>query len=269
MFKREDLLISWERNAVTVTGHHIQADHWLQEVRKTLFEFRSLWLEVQKKPVLRSQDLGIAREALTTILTDDLNLHPYRTQVKQKLTEGHIMQKRVDICEWIIGMIGYVLDFLSDTWFSDGAHVCLSGHVNWKNNVYRGSQPPDMVLQRPLHSVRCSLDSNEHAWHHRTFLVWGWLRTRPLGKHRQRCIEVFGKLLGPLGTQRGLGREAQWFQQDGANPIAQGSRWIGWLVPTLETGWSVRGFSWSGPRIHLILHPWTSIFGATWKIGCS
>ena len=66
------------------------------------------------------------------------------------------MQKRVEMCEWITDMFEDVPDFLTDIWFSDEAHFYLSGQINWKNNVYRGSQPPDMVLQRPLHSVRCT-----------------------------------------------------------------------------------------------------------------
>ena len=66
-----------------------------------------------KKSLRRSQDLGIARESLRTILTDGLKLHPYRIQVKQKLTEAH-MQKRVEICEWITDMIEGVPDFLTD-----------------------------------------------------------------------------------------------------------------------------------------------------------
>ena len=61
----------------------------------------------------------------------------------------------MDMCEWITDVIEDVPDFLTDIWFSDEAHhFYLSGHVHWKNNVYWGRQPPDMVLQRPLHSVR-------------------------------------------------------------------------------------------------------------------
>ena len=43
-----------------------------------------------KKSVQRkSQDLGIARVSLRTILTVDLKLDPNRIQVKQKPTEAH------------------------------------------------------------------------------------------------------------------------------------------------------------------------------------
>ena len=53
------------------------------------------------------------------------------------------------------------IKFLEDVWFSDEAHLLLSGHVNSKNNVFLGSEIPDVVLQRPLHSVkaRCGSES--------------------------------------------------------------------------------------------------------------
>ena len=75
----------------------------------------------KKKSVRRrSQDLGIARESLRTTLTDDLKLHPNTIQVKQK-------QKRVEMCEWITGMIEDdildVPDLMTDIWFSDEARV--------------------------------------------------------------------------------------------------------------------------------------------------
>ena len=36
------------------------------------------------------------------------------------------------------------------------AHFLLSGHVNYKNNIFWGSTPPEHCLQRPLHSVKCT-----------------------------------------------------------------------------------------------------------------
>ena len=95
------------------------------------------------------------------------------------------MQKRVDMCEWITDVIEDVPDFLTDIWFSDEAHVYLSGHVNWKSNVYWSSQPPDMVLQRPLHSVS-------------THGIIGpfWFEDdsgNALSVNTQRYIEVLGK----------------------------------------------------------------------------
>lgn len=39
--------------------------------------------------------------------------------------------------------------------FSDEAHILLSGHVMGKNNVYWGTAPPEVVLQRSSHAAKC------------------------------------------------------------------------------------------------------------------
>ena len=98
----------------------------------------------------RSQELGIPRESVRHVLKFDLNLYPYKIQIKQKLTQADI-DKRVTMCEWFCDTIEANPDFLDYVWFSDEAHFLLSGHVNSTNNVYWGTAPPQDVLQRPLH----------------------------------------------------------------------------------------------------------------------
>ena len=102
----------------------------------------------------RSQQLGINRESVRRILIADLNMHPYRIQIKQKLTPDD-MKKRVIVCHWLCDKIDAVPDFLDNVWFSDEAHFLLSGHVNSKN-VFWGTTLPEHCLQRPLHSVKCT-----------------------------------------------------------------------------------------------------------------
>ena len=60
------------------------------------------------------------------------------------------------MCEWFCNVLENDENFLENVWFSDEAHFLLSGHVNSKNNVFWGSEVPDEVLQRPLHSVKCT-----------------------------------------------------------------------------------------------------------------
>ena len=60
------------------------------------------------------------------------------------------------MCEWFCNVLENDENFLENVWFSDEAHFLLSGHVNSKNNVLGGSEVPDEVLQRPLHSVKCT-----------------------------------------------------------------------------------------------------------------
>jgi len=57
---------------------------------------------------------------------------------------------------WQKSIHGAVPDFLDNVWFSDEAHFLLSGHVNSKNNIWV-STPPEHCLQRPLHSVKCTV----------------------------------------------------------------------------------------------------------------
>ena len=104
-----------------------------------------------KKSLQRcSQELGLSCSSIHRILKNDLQLHPYRIQIKQTLTQND-MAKRVEMCQWFESKIEESPDFLQNVWFSDEAHFSLSGHVNSKNSA------PDEVLQRPLHSVKCTV----------------------------------------------------------------------------------------------------------------
>ena len=103
----------------------------------------------------RSQELGIPRESIRRILVKDLHLYPYIIQIKHKLAEGD-KEKRVNLCRWFCDRIDDNPDFLDDVWFSDEAHFLLSGHVNSKNSIFWGTTPPEVCLQRPLHSMKCT-----------------------------------------------------------------------------------------------------------------
>ena len=109
-----------------------------------------------KKSLRRcSQELGPSRSSVHRILKNDLQLYPYRIQIKQTLTQND-MTKHVEICWWFESKIEENPDFLQNVSFSDEAHFSLSGHVNSKKSVFWGSHAPDEVLQRPLHSVKCT-----------------------------------------------------------------------------------------------------------------
>ena len=109
-----------------------------------------------KKSLRRcSQELGLSCSSVHRILKNDLQLYPYRIQIKQTLTQND-MAKRVEMCQWFESKIEENPDFLQNVWFSDEVHFSLSGHVSNKNSVFWGSQAPDEVFQRPLHSVKCT-----------------------------------------------------------------------------------------------------------------
>ena len=71
----------------------------------------------------RSQELGINREPVRRIYIADLNMQPYRIQIKQKLTPDD-MRKRVIMCQWFCDKIDTVPDFLDNVWFSDRYIFC-------------------------------------------------------------------------------------------------------------------------------------------------
>ena len=100
-------------------------------------------------------------------------------------------------------------------WFSDEA---LSGHVNGKNSVSWESQAPDEVLQRPLHPVKCTawVAISKHG------IIGPFWFENDVGKtmtvNKECYIVVLNKFWRTLCAHRGVHREEQWFQQDGATP---------------------------------------------------
>jgi hypothetical protein len=171
----------------------------------------------------RSQDLGLTRMAVQRILIKDLHLYPYWIQIKHKLTPAD-KEKRVIMCNWFADKIEEEPDFLDTSWFSDEAHFLLSGHVNSKNNVFWGTEPPAEVLQRPLHSLKCTawVAISKHG-----IIGPFWFENanqEPVTVRKENYIEVLNKFWRALGLlSRGRGRnrvqrDIQWFQQDGAPP---------------------------------------------------
>ena len=54
-------------------------------------------------------------------------------------------------------------DLINNVWFSCEAHFHLDGYVNSKNCVFQGTELPQEVLQRPLHTSEvtawCAINS--------------------------------------------------------------------------------------------------------------
>lgn len=175
----------------------------------------------------RSQELGIKMGSLRTILEEDLNLYPYRIQIKQKLTDQD-MEKRVQMANWFADQLDESENFLDNVWFSDEAHFCLSGQVNSKNYVFWGSEVPDEVAERPLHSVKCT------AWcaiSRHGIIGPYWFEDdeeKAVTINSERYIAVLSKFYRALGRMRGVDRDSQWFQQDGATPHTSNAS-LGWL----------------------------------------
>ena len=136
------------------------------------------------------------------------------------------MAKRVEMCQWFESKI----EILQNVWFSDEAHFSPSGHVNSKNSVFWGSQAPQEVLQRPLHSVKGT------AWV--AILKHGingpfWLENdvgETMTVYKEHYIVVLNKFWGhsvPLVVciekSNGCNKKMQL-------PIQLTSLWNGWIV---------------------------------------
>lgn len=163
----------------------------------------------------RAQSLGLKRTTLNTILRKDLRFHPYRIQVRHKLTPED-KNRRVKMAQWFTEHPA-VFDRL---WFSDEAHFWLSGHVNSRNAVHWGSKVPDKVLTKPLHSEKVS------AW---IAMRRGGGLIGPFFFENERGVaqtinaeRYVGTALRPfweeLQRKNGVDVNEEWIQQDGATP---------------------------------------------------
>ena len=201
----------------TLADNHTLDDRNHQGHRTTLLQSETLVRSPSKSVRRRSQELGINRESVRRILIADLNLYPYRIQIKQKLTLDD-MRKRVIMCQWFCDKIDAVPDFLDNVWFSDEAHFLLSGHVNSKNNIFWGSTSPEHCLQRPLHSLKCTawVAISKHG-----IIGPFWFEDdneQCVTINTERYVQVLGKFWTALGRRREVVRVLQWFQQDDATP---------------------------------------------------
>ena len=187
----------------------------------------SVLADPKKSTRRRSQELGLKRTSLMNILHKDLHLHAYHIQICHQLTPAD-MAKRTAMCEWFEEQLGADDDFLNNVWFSDEAHFLLSGHVNSQNNVYWGSEKHDEVLQRPLHSEKCTVWAalSRHGIIGPFFFEDHQGKTTTVDTESYRDVLV--KFWNALG-RRDLNREEQWLQQDGATPHTSNSS-LAWLL---------------------------------------
>ena len=165
----------------------------------------------------RSQELSLSRSSIRRILKLDLNLFPYHIQVKHKLT-AEDQRARVRMCDWFTERMEEDEDWIDDVWFSDEAHFHIDGRVNSKNNVFWGSNAPNQVLQRPLHSKKvtawCAMNS-------KTIIGPFWFEdddemTTTVNQENYRS--VIRKFCATLRRRRTIVMDRQWFMQDGATP---------------------------------------------------
>lgn len=100
-----------------------------------------------------AQQAGISRRSLGRILTDELNMFPYKIQFHQPISPKAI-ESRVEFANHIVALVdGGNID-VNRVWFTDEAHFDLQGYVNKQNFRHWGSENPHITEVRPLHPQR-------------------------------------------------------------------------------------------------------------------
>lgn len=172
---------------------------------------------VAEEPTLstrrRSQQLGIKRTSLQTILKKDLCLFPYKVQITQELRpRDH--ERRRDYCSAMLTKLERDPDFHQKIIMSDEAHFDLSGFVNKQNSRYWGEEQPFLIHERPLHprrvTVWCGIWSRGVVGPYFFEDAMGDAVTVNGDRYREMIINFFSNQVNQLG----LGN--MWFQQDGA-----------------------------------------------------
>jgi hypothetical protein len=148
---------------------------------------------------------------LQRILHDELNFHPYKIMIVQKLLPSDFVQHRL-FCERMLEIIASDDIILT---MSDEAHFHLDGYVNKQNYRFWAAENPRELHQRPLHTAKVS--------------VWcGILRVGIVGPYffegggatvtvtSERYVEMLCNFLRPQLQSLQVNMEEMWFQQDGA-----------------------------------------------------
>jgi hypothetical protein len=163
----------------------------------------------------QSLALQIPRTTLRRIVSNDLNMHPYKLQVVQKLEPGDPEQRMI-FCETMLVMI-VDEDFpVSDVFFSDEAHFDLHGNVNRQNMRYYAETNPKVTREKPLHSPRVTVWCALNA----TTIIGPYFFEDETGANvtvnSERYLHMLKAFFLPELKRKRIPLRKVWFQQDGA-----------------------------------------------------
>ena len=171
----------------------------------------------RRRSVLSFQGNVLSYGTLLTILKEDLSMHPYRIQLKHKITPQN-QTARVRMCRWFQQRIEEEPDWLDNVWFSDESHFHLSGNINSKSCIFWGTSPPDEVYEIPLHSPKSTAFV---AMSSKGLVGPFWFESQD-GEtetvNKERYVDVLRQFLTELRARQGVNLRQSSFQQDGATP---------------------------------------------------
>ena len=183
-------------------------------------------LETSVRRRLLFMGLHVSTSSAWRILKYDLKVKPYTISMAHKLT-AHDMVRREEMCIRFLDQMESDPQWVNDIWFSDESHFHLSGKVNKTHCIFWGTEKPDKVIQRPLHSQKVTVWAalSSHG------LIGPFFFENCAGEcqtvNSDRYINILGKFKTALRKKR-RETETQWFMQDGAtaHTAAKSREWI-------------------------------------------
>ncbi len=158
----------------------------------------------------RAQAVKLSLSTTRRIIRHELNYHPYKLAVTQKLNPDDY-QKRKSFSEKMLDKIENDEIDADKILFTDEAHFHLTGAVNKQNTRYWAptGDNPQAIEEKPLHEQRVTVWAGVAAWGIvGPFFFDGNVNTA-------RYAEMLNTFLIPtLRRRRRL--SSTWFQQDGA-----------------------------------------------------
>ncbi len=104
----------------------------------------------------RRNPSGLAKSSFHNIIKKDLNLFPYKMQVRQQLLDADL-PRRIMFCEWFLNRLAL---FVTNLVVTDEAAFHVNGSVNKQNNRYyseKNSPPVDFTYDVPFNREKVSV----------------------------------------------------------------------------------------------------------------
>ena len=159
----------------------------------------------------RAPTLGLSRHSLQCILKNELEFHPYKIMIVQKIYERDHDQRR-QFCERMLDVLA-TNDVL--LMMSDEAHFYLNSYVNKQNCCYWAADNPKELHQKPLHSAKVTVWCGVS----KVGIVGPYLFEEDVVSVTVNSARYVAMLCNFLQTQLdtlGINMTELWFQQDEA-----------------------------------------------------
>lgn len=157
---------------------------------------------------------GVKKSTIQRILTEDLQLFPYKMQLTQKLKRGD-KTKRLAFCSWFLQKVDSSHSFINLLWMSDEAHFHLDGTLSKQNCRYWSEENPHVTVDKDLYpaylSVWCAISTKA--------VIGPFFFENELGVttvNARRYTDMLERFFVQQLRRKRVSPNKIWFQQDGA-----------------------------------------------------